>query len=139
MKMKFLFTVSLISSVDSLSTTSPDTFSRTSHSSKCFPDRRSFLGWTVSLVPSCATALTPQEASRQYDTYASSYDNLDGGKVSVALGIEDARRELIQKAKGDVLEIGVGTGMRKNLGHFADAFSLSHTPRFIKGSTWTST
>jgi hypothetical protein len=67
----------------------------------------------ASLVPSSATALTPEEASRQYDTYAPSYDDLDGGKVSVALGIEDARRELILKAKGDVLEIGVGTGTRE--------------------------
>ena len=113
--MKSALALSLLSSADSLSTI-PDTFSKTS-TNYC-PDRRNFLGWTVGLIPSCASALTPQEASRQYDTYASSYDDLDGGKVSVALGIEDARREMIQTAKGDVLEIGVGTGKKHTPGRF---------------------
>lgn len=142
--MKSVLTVALLSSVEALSTL-PDTGTSLSRTStKYGPTRRSFLGWTVGLVPSCATALTPQEASRQYDTYAPSYDDLDGGKVSVALGIEDARRELIQKAKGDVLEIGVGTGkLHIHPRHAVGGLQpLSHqvvNTRLCKGSIWTNT
>lgn len=68
---------------------------------------------TASLLPpprSC-TALTPAEAERQYDVYAASYDELDGGRASSVLGIAEARSFLLQKARGKVLEIGVGTGL----------------------------
>jgi methyltransferase OMS1 len=64
----------------------------------------------LSTLPSAAVALTPQEASRQYDTYAPSYDQLDGGTASSLLGIEEARSGLLRLARGDVLEIGAGTG-----------------------------
>ena len=60
-------------------------------------------------------ALSPDEASRQYDTYASSYDQLDGGAASDLLGIGNARRDLLQQATGNVLEIGVGTGLNLDL------------------------
>lgn len=95
-------------------TTSTRTVSSTFSNNEFRFNRRHFLAWTATAaaaVPSyAANALTPQEASRQYDTYASSYNKLDGGQASTVLGIEDARRELIQKAAGHVLEIGVGTG-----------------------------
>jgi len=55
-------------------------------------------------------ALTPNEAETEYDVYAKSYDDLDGGVVSSALGIDQARRAILQEARGNVLEIGVGTG-----------------------------
>ena len=58
-----------------------------------------------------ASALTPDEASVAYDSYAANYDALDGGKASSALGLDDARADLFGKAKGKVLEIGVGTGL----------------------------
>ena len=58
-----------------------------------------------------AYALSPDEAAVQYDRYATSYDKLDGGVASSILGIDDARVTMIRKAKGDALEIGVGTGM----------------------------
>ncbi|GAX14560.1 hypothetical protein FisN_6Lh338 [Fistulifera solaris] len=122
--MKAQLALSLLASTDSLSTI-PITSCRTFLTNKYCPDRRGFLGWTASLIPTCANALTPEEASRQYDTYAPSYDDLDGGKVSVALGIEDARRKLISKAKGDVLEIGVGTGL--NLDKYLDSQLTSLT------------
>jgi ubiquinone/menaquinone biosynthesis C-methylase UbiE len=57
------------------------------------------------------SALSPTDAATQYDSYSSSYDVLDGGKASSALGIDQARRLLLQKARGNVLEIGVGTGL----------------------------
>jgi ubiquinone/menaquinone biosynthesis C-methylase UbiE len=57
------------------------------------------------------SALSPTDAATQYDSYSSSYDVLDGGKASSALGIDQARNLLLQKARGDVLEIGVGTGL----------------------------
>lgn len=59
-------------------------------------------------------AISPEEASKSYDVYAKSYDNLDGGSASSALGIDEARTKLLQFAKGDVLEIGVGTGLNLN-------------------------
>lgn len=113
--MKYLYMVALFPVVASFSIPNNDSVSKNSLDNHLYPDRRSFLGSMVAFIPSCAIALTPQEASRQYDTYAPSYNELDGGKVSIALGIEDARRELIQKAKGDVLEIGVGTGTQKRI------------------------
>lgn len=56
-------------------------------------------------------ALSADEASVAYDSYAPTYDDLDGGKASSALGLDDARAELFSKAQGKVLEIGVGTGL----------------------------
>lgn len=72
--------------------------------------------WSVASVVSVASphssaALSPLEAEEQYDRYAATYDQLDGGKASEVLGIEDARLALIEKARGKVLEIGVGTGL----------------------------
>ena len=86
--------------------------------------RRNALMWIAALVPNSVThntsatpsfllpanALTPEEASNQYDTYAPTYDRLDGGAASSLLGIEEARAELFRRARGNVLEIGVGTG-----------------------------
>jgi ubiquinone/menaquinone biosynthesis C-methylase UbiE len=56
-------------------------------------------------------ALSPEDASLAYDTFASSYDDLDGGAASSILGLEDARSQLLTRARGKVLEIGVGTGL----------------------------
>lgn len=56
-------------------------------------------------------ALSPEDASLAYDKYASSYDELDGGTASSILGLDEARSQLLAKASGKVLEIGVGTGL----------------------------
>jgi methyltransferase OMS1, mitochondrial len=56
-------------------------------------------------------ALSPEQASTDYDAYAPSYNGLDGGQASSLLGIDEARSLLFQKARGDVLEIGAGTGL----------------------------
>ena len=58
-----------------------------------------------------SAALSPEAASTAYDTYASSYDELEGGALSSMLGLENARRQLLQQAQGKVLEIGAGTGL----------------------------
>ncbi|KAL7456755.1 hypothetical protein ACHAWC_010248 [Mediolabrus comicus] len=58
-----------------------------------------------------AEGLTPDQASQSYDTYAATYDKLDGGSIASSLGIDEARAKLLGQAKGEVLEIGVGTGL----------------------------
>jgi len=67
---------------------------------------------TTSLLPCFeAKSITPEQASSSYDAYAPGYDALDGGSAATALGIDRARAELIRLARGDVLEVGVGTGL----------------------------
>lgn len=66
---------------------------------------------SIVLPENKAIALSPEEASAAYDSYASTYDDLDGGPASSALGIDQARADLFRKASGRVLEIGVGTGL----------------------------
>ena len=61
-----------------------------------------------------AHSLSSEEASRSYDVYAPTYDDLDGGSAAAALGIDAARSSLLSKARGHVLEVGVGTGLNVN-------------------------
>ena len=69
----------------------------------------------VSLASSSWFALRPNpshaQSSSAYDTYASTYDRLDGGQLAYRLGMDDLRRGAISLAQGDVLEVGVGTGL----------------------------
>lgn len=61
-----------------------------------------------------AYGLTPLDASRDYDSYATTYNKLDGGSVASSLGIDNARKALLSNSaivKGKVLEIGAGTGI----------------------------
>jgi methyltransferase OMS1 len=85
----------------------------------------SFGGFSLSsllfLEPSPAHAISSKEAESSYDQYASNYDSLDGGAIADSLGIEKARQNLIRMAKGNVLEIGAGTGL--NLGKYTFASS----------------
>ena len=71
------------------------------------------------LQPPPANAISADEASRSYDVYASTYDDLDGGSAASALGIDAARSSLLSKARGRVLEVGVGTGLNVNRYSFA--------------------
>jgi hypothetical protein len=68
------------------------------------------------LLSSPASALSPEEAATAYDSYAETYNDLDGGTASSLLGIEEARFALFRQARGSVLEIGAGTGL--NLGKY---------------------
>ena len=61
-----------------------------------------------------ANALTPKEAETAYDSYAESYDELDGGKAADILGLDVARTKLFRQARGNVLEIACGTGLNLN-------------------------
>ena len=61
--------------------------------------------------PLVGNALTAKEAETAYDSYAASYDELDGGKAADVLGLDQARTTLFRQAYGSVLEIGVGTGL----------------------------
>ena len=94
-------------------------------------DRRTFmasLSSSLSIVSSTATsanAITPEQASKSYDNYAATYDNLDGGSIASSLGIDDARKHLLSKARGNVLEIGVGTGLNLESYHFDSIQSLT--------------
>jgi len=74
-----------------------------------------------------AFAISPQEASTSYDTHAPTYDSLDGGVAASALGIDDARSFLLSTASGNVLEIGVGTGLNVNKYVFAPPSSPPST------------
>lgn len=80
---------------------------------------------TASANPPAAGGITPEQASRSYDTYAETYDNLDGGAIASSLGIDDARRSLLRMARGDVLEIGVGTGLNLASYRFDEIKSLT--------------
>lgn len=61
-------------------------------------------------VPSSSVTAS-QSLKGAYDEYASSYDGLDGGDAARFLGLDAARKELIGRARGHVLECGVGTGL----------------------------
>ncbi len=56
-------------------------------------------------------AITSSEAEISYNKYAKTYDDLDGGSIADSLGIEEARNKIIKQARGDVLEVAVGTGL----------------------------
>jgi len=94
-------------------------------------DRREFVyASACAALPSFASiaparAISPEEASESYDAYAATYDDLDGGSVAASLGIDEARRKLLRAAKGDVLEIGVGTGLNLDSYVFESINSLT--------------
>ncbi|KAG5185215.1 S-adenosyl-L-methionine-dependent methyltransferase [Tribonema minus] len=50
-------------------------------------------------------------AKQSYDTFASSYDGLDGSIMAQGLGIDQLRQIMTSTARGRVLEVAVGTGL----------------------------
>ncbi|KAK1865980.1 hypothetical protein I4F81_008501 [Pyropia yezoensis] len=65
---------------------------------------------TTTAAGEAAAPLVPVAAD--YDAYAADYDALDGpSALSRAFGLDDARRSLVARARGDVLELAVGTGL----------------------------
>mmetsp|Transcript_509 Transcript_509/g.1767 ORF Transcript_509/g.1767 Transcript_509/m.1767 type:complete len:285 (-) Transcript_509:1156-2010(-) len=49
------------------------------------------------------------ESTQNYDAFAPTYNELDGNWQADVLGFNGLREVLLQNAKGDVLEVGVGT------------------------------
>mmetsp|Transcript_11272 Transcript_11272/g.15866 ORF Transcript_11272/g.15866 Transcript_11272/m.15866 type:complete len:309 (+) Transcript_11272:46-972(+) len=84
-----------------------------------------FSGAVVGNLPKSSFALSPNEASEAYDQYAKNYNDLDGGVAPSLLGIDEARTKMLGQAKGNVLEIGVGTGL--NLDRYNPAYVSSLT------------
>ncbi|KAL4447973.1 hypothetical protein ABPG75_005192 [Micractinium tetrahymenae] len=62
---------------------------------------------------------------RAYDQYAATYDDLDGGTAAEQLGFPALRQQLLARARGDVLETAVGTGL--NLPYYQPAALTSLT------------
>eukprot|EP00238_Polyblepharides_amylifera_P013239 CAMPEP_0196580512 /NCGR_PEP_ID=MMETSP1081-20130531/28945_1 /TAXON_ID=36882 /ORGANISM="Pyramimonas amylifera, Strain CCMP720" /LENGTH=230 /DNA_ID=CAMNT_0041900393 /DNA_START=54 /DNA_END=746 /DNA_ORIENTATION=- len=60
-----------------------------------------------------------------YDQYADNYDSLNGGTSAQLLGFDELREFLVGQASGDVLEVGVGTGLNLPLYQRAKLQSLT--------------
>ena len=74
----------------------------------------SLLG-TEPILPNVGSASqdsVQRDQRQQYDSYSSSYDKLNGGSVTSALGIDEMRRQAATYVYGDMLEIAVGTGLQ---------------------------
>ncbi len=85
--------------------------------------------------PKQVNAITSSDAESSYNKYAKTYDELDGGSIAKNLGIDEERTRIIQQqAKGDVLEVAVGTGLNLSKYKFA-----SSPPTPIPATTPTST
>jgi len=87
----------------------------------------SFTGLTLA---ACGTALPSYAATSDiasaYDTYSKTYDLLDGSRfVGQGLGLDGTRLQILQLASGDVLELGVGTGLNLPGYDFARISSLT--------------
>jgi methyltransferase OMS1 len=62
---------------------------------------------------------------RNYDSYADTYDALDGGQAASALGFPKLRQQIVARANGRVLEVGVGTGLNLEYYHTQQLTSLT--------------
>jgi ubiquinone/menaquinone biosynthesis C-methylase UbiE len=64
------------------------------------------------LASSPARAAAASDVAAAYDGYAATYDRLDASAFATdVLGLDSLRRNLLARASGDVLELGVGTGL----------------------------
>ncbi|GLI68241.1 hypothetical protein VaNZ11_012593 [Volvox africanus] len=73
-----------------------------------------------------ATNNAALELQQAYDKYSCKYDELDGGAAAEAFGFPQLRRKLLDQARGDVLEVAVGTGL--NLPYYRWANAVASTP-----------
>lgn len=93
--------------------------------------RRSFLNnifimpLSVTSFSSGCNALTSEQASKNYDVYAEKYDDLDGGAAASMLGIDAARKNLLNSASGSTLEVGAGTGLNLNSYRFGEPHGVT--------------
>jgi len=54
-------------------------------------------------------ALSSTSLPQKYDSFAPTYDTIDGGGVADALGLNELRKKAGTQVKGDVLEVAIGT------------------------------
>ena len=70
------------------------------------------IGLAAAITTHPTSADTTSAIATAYDGYASTYDNLDGSAfMGDTLGLDATRSGILQIARGDVLELGVGTGL----------------------------
>lgn len=72
-----------------------------------------------------ATWNATESVQRAYDSYADSYDELDGGSAAEAFGLPEMRQQLLSTARGDVMEAGVGTGINLQYYDFREVRSYT--------------
>lgn len=65
----------------------------------------------TSLTAKPASAAAGPNIGASYDRFATQYNVLDGGAIAEAAGITKLRRDVTALCTGDVLEVGVGTGL----------------------------
>ena len=61
----------------------------------------------------------------QYDSFSTTYDVLNGGSVTAALGIDSMRNLAAAFVAGDVLEVAVGTGLQSQYYKWSQIKSFS--------------
>jgi methyltransferase OMS1 len=66
----------------------------------------------TSLILPDSNELPGSAKSQNYDVFSSTYDTLNGGSLTTALGINDMRKEAAHFISGKVLEVNVGTGLQ---------------------------
>lgn len=87
--------------------------------------QRTLLASTISL-PAAAPASARELYFDKYDRYASTYERLDGTTfLTDILGFSALRAKLVGQAKGDVLEIGIGTGVNLPLYNYNQVSSVT--------------
>lgn len=69
------------------------------------------LGTAISTCGPALAIRTLESVRRDYDSFSTGYDDLDGGSVAESLGFDRDREEMIAQAAGDVLETAIGTGL----------------------------
>ena len=60
------------------------------------------------------SGITAALLSGNYDTYASTYDSLNGETIASSFGVNDLRKRASNFVRGDVLEICIGTALQSD-------------------------
>lgn len=76
-----------------------------------FSRRHAARGMLLAAAASPALPALADDARDGYDDYAKNYDQLDGGPLADALGLDRLRSDAVGLCSGRVLECGVGTGL----------------------------
>lgn len=87
---------------------------------------RQLLVASVAIPKVTFPALASTSHYDKYDQYAETYEKLDGTTgLADILGFSELRRRLLSQAKGDVLELGIGTGLNLPLYDFREVSSIT--------------